>query len=234
MTLEELQVIYEDNHFIAVNKPSGALAQKDDTGDDILADVVKKYIKLQYDKPGDVFLGIIHRLDRPTSGATIFARTSKGLERMNKLFAEQKVKKTYYAVSRMRPEPYVGHLEHYLLKDSVKNIVHSYDFQSKRNEGAKLATLDYELIGDLDGYFLLKINPHTGRQHQIRVQLSQLGCPIVGDLKYGAKEKSRNERAIYLHCERMEFIHPIKNEPIVIEADFPVDHIWSKIGKLVQ
>jgi 23S rRNA pseudouridine1911/1915/1917 synthase len=234
MTLKDLQVIFEDNHLIAVNKPSGALAQKDDTGDGILADVVKQYIKLQYDKPGDVFLGIIHRLDRPTSGAMIFARTSKALERMNKLFAEQRIQKTYYAVSRNRPEPHEGHLEHYLLKDTSKNIVHAFDFQSKRNEGAKLATLDYELVGNLDGYCLIKVTPHTGRQHQIRVQLQQLNCSIVGDLKYGAKEKSPDERAIYLHCGKMEFVHPVKNEPVVITAEFPRDRLWSKIGKLVN
>ncbi len=234
MTVRELQVVYEDNHLIAVNKPPGALAQKDATGDDILADVVKEYIKLKYKKPGDVFLGIIHRLDRPTSGVTIFARTTKALERMNKLFADQKIGKTYYCITRMRPEPLDGKLQHYLLKDNMKNVVYAYDEQSKRNEGSKLSTLDYELKGDLDGYFLLKINPHTGRQHQIRVQLSKMGWPIVGDLKYGSKEKAENDRMIYLHCRKIDFEHPIKKEHIRIEAGFPNSHLWKKVGKLIE
>lgn len=235
LDLSHLSVIYEDNHLIAVNKPSGWLVHGDETGDLTLGDLVKEYIKIRYDKPGDVFLGTIHRIDRPTSGTVIFARTSKALERMNKLFAEQKVKKTYYAIVRKRPEPIVGELVHWLLRDTDKNITRAYDAPSNRNKGAKEATLEYELAGEIDHHYMLKINPHTGRQHQIRAQLSKFGCPILGDIKYGSERPHHDGRSIYLHCGSISFEHPTQKTPIIITADFPEgDRIWSMFDSLVE
>ncbi len=234
LDLSDLSVIYEDNHLIAVNKLSGMLVHGDDTGDETLGDLVKEYIKMRYDKPGDVFLGTIHRIDRPTSGTVIFARTSKALERMNNLLAEQKIAKTYYAVVRKRPDPIVGHMTHWLLKEGDKNITKAYDAPSNRNKGAKQADLDYELVGQIDAHFLLKVNPQTGRQHQIRTQLSKEGYPILGDLKYGSERPHPDGRSIYLHCHSMEFEHPIQKVPIKIEADFPEDdRIWNMFRTLV-
>jgi 23S rRNA pseudouridine1911/1915/1917 synthase len=232
--LSDLRVVYEDNHLVAVNKPGGLLVHGDETGDESLADLVKEFIKIRYDKPGEVFLGTIHRIDRPTSGTVIFARTSKALERMNKLFAEQAIKKTYYAVVKDRPSPIIGHLTHWLLKDGEKNITRAYDAPSNRNKGSKQSELDYEMVGDLNGHYLLKINPHTGRQHQIRAQLSQIGVPICGDLKYGAKTPHVDGRSIYLHCFSMEFVHPVTKEPIRIESELPEnDSLWGMMRGII-
>ena len=199
--MKPLQVIYEDNHLLAVNKPAGVLVQGDITEDKPLSEYVKEFIKVRYNKPGDVFLGVIHRLDRPVSGVVVFARTSKALSRMNKMFQDRQVVKTYLAITRQRPDPLHGKLMHYLAKDREKNIVRAYDKLSKRAEtaGVKKAVLDYEMIGELNGYVLLKIKPQTGRPHQIRVQLASIGCPIVGDLKYGYREANR-DASICLHC----------------------------------
>jgi len=218
-----VKIIYEDNHFIAVNKPAGVLVHSDETGDSTLADAVKMYIKDRYNKPGDVFLGVIHRLDRPVSGVTLFARTSKGLSRMNRLFQERKVEKNYVAIINKRPEPLEATLTDYLYKDKSKNV--SRIHQSDR-KGAKKSTLDYSLRAGINGYYLLNVNPITGRPHQIRVQLSAQGFPIVGDLKYGYPRPTQ-DKSICLHCEKLSFIHPVKNEPVTIEADLPTTEYWS-------
>ncbi len=232
-SLSDLRVIYEDNHLIAVNKPSGMLVQGDETGDTPISEFVKGYIKLRYNKPGDVFLGTVHRIDRPVSGALLFARTSKALERMNKMFADQEIKKTYWAISRSRPNPISGSAEHYLMKDSVKNITKAYDEISNRISGAKFSSLEYDLLVDLEGQFMLEVKPNTGRSHQIRSQLAKIGCPIIGDVKYGAKEPNR-DASIHLHCRSMEFFHPIKKEHIKVQADPNMDdRIWKKMMETV-
>ena len=221
-----LQIIYEDNHLIAVNKPPGVLVHEDETGDKPLSEYVKEYIKIRYDKPGDVFLGVIHRLDRPVSGVVVFARTSKGLERMNRLFHDRKVEKVYWAITANRPNPLAGHLAHYIQKDREKNIAKAYDQLSNRTKDAKLSELDYELVGALNNYCKIEVHPHTGRPHQIRVQLARIGCPIVGDLKYGFS-KANPDGNIYLHCRQLSFEHPVKNEPVTIIADPPHDQVWD-------
>jgi 23S rRNA pseudouridine1911/1915/1917 synthase len=222
-TSDNIQVLYEDNHLIAVNKPTGWLVQGDQTGDRTLSDWVKDYIKTRYNKPGDVFLGVIHRLDRPVSGVTLFARTSKALERMNKLFHDREVQKTYLAVVNTRPNPLKDTLQHYLLKDVETNIVKAF---SKPKGDAKFAELEYELVGEIGEHCCLEVKPKTGRPHQIRVQLSKMGCPIRGDLKYGSKNTPR-DGAIYLHSKSLGFEHPIKKEPVLIIADTPDEQIWN-------
>lgn len=217
-----IQVIYEDNHYIAVNKPAGVLVHGDETGDFTLADAVKGYIKDRYKKPGDVFLGVIHRIDRPVSGVVLFARTSKGLTRMNRLFQERKVSKKYLAVVNQKPDPLEGTLTHFLAKDNKKNVARVHKSEKK---GAKNSITEYKLIAGLSGYFLLEINPITGRPHQIRIQLATHGCPIVGDLKYGYSRPTQN-KSICLHCSKLSFEHPIKKTHIEIEADMPTKEYW--------
>jgi 23S rRNA pseudouridine1911/1915/1917 synthase len=227
------QVIYEDNHLIAVNKPGGILVQGDITGDTPLLEMVKEYIKVRYQKPGDVFLGTIHRLDRPVSGVVIFARTSKALTRMNQIFLEREIQKTYYAITDVRPDPLTDTITDYLKKDNEKNIVKRYPNPSKRPSDAKISVLDYELIGEFGDNHLLKVNPHTGRPHQIRVQLSGINCPIRGDLKYGSTKTNRNG-IIYLHCYKLSFIHPVKKEEVEIIAELPKDNIWNLFKSIVH
>ena len=224
-----LQVLHEDNHLIAVNKPAGALVQGDQTGDVPLSEVVKNYIKIRYNKPGDVFLGVIHRLDRPVSGAVVFARTSKGLSRMNALFKKREIQKTYLAISRNRPDPITGHLTHFIAKDRSRNVAKAFHTLSNRaaEMKAKESSLDYEVIGEVDNRVLLQVKPHTGRPHQIRVQLSSIGCPIVGDIKYGDEQPNHNG-SIHLHCHQLAFIHPVKKEPVVIKAEPPENLLWNK------
>ncbi len=222
-----LQVIYEDNHLIAVNKPAGYLVHGDVTGDTPLVDYVKQYVKLRYKKPGEVFLGVIHRLDRPVSGTIIFARTSKALTRMSKLFKDRAVKKRSWAVTKWRPKPISGNLKHFLLKDHNKNITKAYDKVGKRTSKAKLAELEYELISEIDNHFLLEVRPITGRPHQIRVQLSTIDCPIIGDVKYGFRKGNR-DGSIHLHCKEMSFMHPVKKEMISISCDPAKDEIWRR------
>ena len=226
-----LQVIYEDNHLIAVNKPAGILVQGDETEDTPLVDYVKDYIKFRYKKPGDVFLGVVHRLDRPVSGAVIFARTSKALIRMNELFKERKVEKRYWAITENRPFPEYGHLTHYILKDPERNVSKALDQLSNRSKDAKKSDLDYELIGNLEARYLLLVKPITGRPHQIRVQLSKIGCPIVGDVKYGYSQANQ-DGSIYLHCRSMSFLHPVKQEPVTITADAPNERMWNQMSAL--
>lgn len=221
-----LQVLYEDNHLIAVNKPAGYLVQGDQTGDATMADFVKKYIKIQYRKPGDVFLGIIHRLDRPVSGVLLFARTSKALTRMNEQFRNRETQKTYWAITNTQPSPIEGELVHYILKDKERNRAKAFEFMSNRAEGAKRAELSYKLLGRVSTHVLLEVKPTTGRPHQIRVQLSKIGSPIRGDVKYGAVATNK-DGSVHLHSRNLSFIHPVKKEPVSITADPPVEDIWN-------
>jgi 23S rRNA pseudouridine1911/1915/1917 synthase len=216
-----LEVLYEDNHIIAVNKKSGDIVQGDKTGDAPLSDFVKAYIKKKYNKPGEVFLGTIHRLDRPTSGVVLYARTSKALSRMNEQFREKQVQKTYWAVVDNSPPNTSGTLENYLQKNKKQNK--SY---ITKNEGGKHALLDYKLLKKLDNFFHLEIRPKTGRHHQIRVQLAHIGSIIKGDLKYGAK-RSNKDASIHLLAQKLEFIHPVTKENITIIAPAPKESIWD-------
>ncbi len=225
-----LQVLFEDNHLIAVNKPAGMLVQGDVTEDKPLSEFVKMYIADRYNKPGDVFLGTIHRLDRPVSGVVIYARTSKALSRMNRLFQERAIEKTYWAITEQRPEPLNGRLVHYIDKDRERNVAHAS--LRKRNKDAKESSLDYELVSEIGNHHLLKVNPHTGRPHQIRVQLSHMGCPIRGDIKYGAPYPNPDGN-IHLHCRSMSFVHPVRQEPITITANPLVkDEVWRMFNNL--
>lgn len=208
------QILFEDNHLLVLEKPNNILVQGDITGDRTLTEWGKDYIKEKYGKPGDVFLHPTHRLDRPVSGITVFARTSKALERMNKLFRDSQVQKTYLAVVDKKPKNLSGKLIHWLEKDGGKNIVKAYN---KEKGSAKKAELDYELLGHLNGVSLLNVLPKTGRPHQIRVQLSKLGCPIKGDLKYGYPEPNR-DKSIHLHAFRISFVHPVKKELLQITS----------------
>ena len=216
-----IEVLYEDNHLIAVNKKSGDIVQGDKTGDTPLSDFVKEYIKKKYNKPGEVFLGTIHRLDRPTSGIVLYARTSKALSRMNEQFRNKEVQKTYWAVVDSSPPNTNGTLDNYLQKNQKQNK--SY---VTKNNGGKHAVLDYKLLKKLDNFYLLEIKPQTGRHHQIRVQLANIGCVIKGDLKYGAK-RSNKDASIHLLAQKLEFIHPVKKESITILAPVPKDSVWD-------
>ena len=216
-----LEVLYEDNHIIAINKKSGDIVQGDKTGDAPLSDFVKAYIKKKYNKPGEVFLGTIHRLDRPTSGIVLYARTSKALTRMNEQFREKQVQKTYWAVVDSAPANDSGTLENYLLKNQKQNK----SYVTKGSDG-KHAILDFKMLKKLDNFFHLEIKPKTGRHHQIRVQLAHIGCIIKGDLKYGAK-RSNKDASIHLLAQKLEFIHPVKKESITIVAPAPKDSIWD-------
>ncbi|MFN4147265.1 MAG: RluA family pseudouridine synthase [Runella sp.] len=217
-------VIYEDNHLIIVNKPSGMLVQGDATGDTPLLDHVKDYIKEKYNKPGEVFLGTVHRIDRPVSGIVVFARTSKALERMTELFRKREVQKTYWAVVRKHPPKKQDKLVSWLLKDETKNIVTAYDYPAPNTQKAELT---YRVLGEINKYFLLEITPLTGRPHQIRVQLAQIGSPIRGDIKYGFAKPNANA-GINLHARRLYFVHPIKKEPILCRAALPNDPFWEE------
>lgn len=231
-----LQVLFEDNHLIAVNKPAGILSQSDITGDMTVMDWTKNYIKHRYGKPGDVFLGSIHRLDRPVSGVIIFARTSKALTRMNELFRDRKVDKTYWAIVTDQPDPIEGRLKGYIFKDQEKNrskIVPKAD--SNRHQGAKLAELRYRLLGRVGTNVLLEIKPSTGRPHQIRVQLAtQLGTPIRGDLKYGSRLRNEDGN-INLHSRSLSFLHPVKKNQVKIEAPIPeIDQLWQLFDEMTE
>jgi 23S rRNA pseudouridine1911/1915/1917 synthase len=223
MRSDKLNVIYEDNHLIAVNKPPRILVHGDETGDITLSDQVKAYIKRKYKKQGDVFLGVIHRIDRPVSGVVVFARTSKALTRMNELLREKQITKKYTAIVWERPENLEDTLIHYLIKDHQKNTVKAY---KKEKKGSKRAVLHYKFEAEISHYIKLKIDLETGRSHQIRVQLAAMGCPIVGDRKYGYR-KFNEDYSVCLHCNEMSFIHPVKKEPIAIKAKEPSTPIWS-------
>jgi 23S rRNA pseudouridine1911/1915/1917 synthase len=222
-------ILYEDNHLIAVNKRAGDIVQVDDTGDESLDEKVKRYIAQKYSKPNGAFLGVVHRLDRPVSGVILFAKTSKALERINKMFKGREMHKTYYAIVRKRPQPEAGNLVHYLIKNPQKNVTKAHD---KEVAGSQRSELNYKLVGERDGYYVIEVDPITGRPHQIRVQLSTLGCPIVGDNKYGYPRGSLR-KSICLHARRLQFIHPVKNEPILIVAPLPKDGFWEKFEGLI-
>ena len=225
-TASNLQVIHEDNHIIVVNKRVGDIVQGDKTGDKPLSEIVKEYIKIKYDKPGDVFLGVVHRLDRPTSGIVVFARTSKALTRLNELFKNRETTKTYWAVVKNRPEQTQANLTHYLKRDEKRNTSKAH---IKEVADSKIASLDYKIIHELNNYFVLEINLHTGRHHQIRAQLSAIGSPIKGDLKYGF-DRSNSDGGIHLHARRLEFIHPVSKQLLQLQASLPADPIWKAIG----
>ena len=218
-----LQVLFEDNHIIIVNKRAGDISQGDKTGDKPLSDVVKEYIKNKYNKPGNVYLGTVHRLDRPTTGLVIFSKTSKALPRLNKLFLSKDIKKTYWAIIKNEPPKPEDTLIHWLKKNPKNNKSKAH---YKEITGSKKAILHYKVIKKLDNYFLLEINLETGRHHQIRTQLSSIGCPIKGDLKYGF-DRSNKDASISLHARHIEFIHPVKKDLISIEAPLPKDTIWN-------
>ena len=218
-----MEVVYEDNHIIVVNKQSGEIVQGDKTGDRPLSDIVKDYIKEKYQKPGAVFLGVVHRLDRPVSGLVVFARTSKALTRLNTMFAAGEVHTTYWAIVKNTPQANEGTLEHWLVRNEKQNKSYAYN-QEKPN--AKKAILKYKVIGHSDNYTLLEVQLMTGRHHQIRCQLAAMGCPIKGDLKYGAP-RSNPDGSISLLSRRMEFIHPVSKETIIAEAPIPKDPLWQ-------
>ncbi|AXT59070.1 RluA family pseudouridine synthase [Aquimarina sp. AD10] len=222
-TKANLQVLYEDNHIIVVNKRPGDIVQGDKTGDKPLSDVVKEYIAEKYNKPGAVYLGVVHRLDRPTSGIVLFARTSKALPRLNKLFADKEAKKTYWAIVKNQPPKDKDTLVHWLKRNPKQNK--SYAHKNEVSDSKK-AILDYKLLKKLERYFLLEIALHTGRHHQIRSQLSTIGSFIKGDLKYGA-QRSNKDGSIHLHARELKLIHPVKKEPIHIIAPPPTDPIWK-------
>ena len=218
-----LQVLFEDNHIIIINKRAGDIVQGDKTGDKPLSDVVKDYIKEKYNKPGNVYLGVVHRLDRPTTGIVLFAKTSKALPRLNKLFAEKDAKKTYWAIVKNKPNNDQDTLVNWLKKNPKNNKSTAYKSEVT---GSKRAILHYQIVKKLDNYYLLEINLETGRHHQIRSQLSNIGSPIKGDLKYGF-DRSNKDASIHLHARQLEFVHPVKKELIKIIAPLPNDSLWK-------
>jgi len=221
-----LRVLYEDNHVIIVSKSAGEIVQGDKTGDTPLCETVKAYIKEKYQKPGEVFLGVVHRLDRPVSGVVLFARTSKALARLNEMFRTGQVQKTYWVLVQNLPPQPEATLTHYLVRNEQKNKSFAY---TKERPGAKKAVLDYRLIGHTDRYHLLEVHLHTGRHHQIRCQLAAIGCPIRGDLKYGAP-RSNPDGSISLHARRIRFEHPVSHQVIDVEAPPPAEGPWSAFG----
>ena len=221
-------ILYEDNHLIIVNKQAGEIVQGDKTGDTPLSDIVKDWLKEKHNKPGNVYLGVVHRLDRPVSGVVLFAKTSKALPRLNKMFAEHdKVSKTYWAIVQNRPQASKGTLTHWLTRQEKNNTARAYD---REVPGAKKAVLDYELIASGDRYHLLEIHLHTGRHHQIRCQLAKMGCPIKGDLKYGAP-RSNPDGSISLHARNLTLEHPVSHEKISVTAPVPDDRLWLALCK---
>jgi len=220
-----LQILHEDNHIIVVNKRVGDIVQGDKTGDKPLSEVVKEYIKEKYNKPGDVFLGVVHRLDRPTTGIVAFAKTSKALERLNTMFSTRETKKTYWAIVKNQPPKTEDTLTHFLKRNPKNNTSKAH---LKEVPESKKAILDYKIIQKLDNYYVLEINLHTGRHHQIRAQLTAIGCPIKGDLKYGF-DRSNQDGGIHLHARKLAFIHPVSKENIEIIAPTPHEVLWKSV-----
>lgn len=218
-----LQVIYEDNHIIVVNKRAGDIVQGDKTGDKPLSDVVKSYLKDKYNKPGNVYLGTVHRLDRPTSGLVIFSKTSKALPRLNKMFATKDITKTYWALVKNKPKKDSDRLVHWLKKNPKNNKSYAHSTEVK---DSKKAILSYQIIKKLDNFYLLEVTLETGRHHQIRTQLASIGCPIKGDLKYGF-DRSNKDASISLHARNIKFIHPVSKEELDITAPLPKDPVWD-------
>ena len=223
--MTEDRVLYEDNHLIAIQKLPSDIVQGDKTKDKPLSEIVKSFLKEKYNKPGNVFCGVIHRIDRPVGGIVVFAKTSKSLARMNKLFQDKQIQKTYWAVVKNKPSKKTDKLVHHLLKNQKQNK--SYPVDSERG---KKSELTYEVIKSSDNYHLLKITPHTGRHHQIRCQLSAMGCPIKGDLKYGFDRPNKGG-SIHLHAVEIEFIHPVTKEKLVIKSQPPADPLWDFFTK---
>ena len=218
-----MTVVYEDNHIIVVNKTSSEIVQGDKTGDTPLSETVKEYIKEKYAKPGNVFLGVTHRLDRPVSGLVVFAKTSKALSRLNDMFRLGEVKKTYWAIVKERPEDLEGELTHWLVRNEKQNKSYAYD---KERPNSKKAILRYKLIGHSQNYHLLEVDLQTGRHHQIRCQLAKMGCPIKGDLKYGSP-RSNPDGSICLHARRVTFVHPVSKELVDLVAPLPSGNLWN-------
>lgn len=224
-TRENLQILHEDNHIIVINKRVGDIVQGDKTGDKPLSDVIKEYLKLKYNKPGDIFLGVVHRLDRPTTGIVIFAKTSKALSRLNETFKNRETQKTYWAVIKNSPPKEKDTLVHFLKRNSKNNTSKAY---SKEVPESKKASLTYQIIKKLDHYLVLEIDLHTGRHHQIRAQLQAIGCPIKGDLKYGF-ERSNSDGGIHLHARKLIVLHPVTKQILTFIAEPPSDTIWNSI-----
>ncbi len=222
--ITDKDILFEDNHLIAVFKKAGWIVQVDDTNDPSLDEMVKTYIAEKYSKPNGAFLGVVHRLDRPVSGVILFAKTSKALDRINKMFKEREMHKTYWAVVRQKPSMMEGNLVHWLVKNPKKNITTAYNTEVP---GSQRAELNFKVLGFLSDYYLIEVDPITGRPHQIRAQLATLGSPIVGDNKYGYPRGSR-KKSICLHARRLEFVHPVKKEPVKIFAPLPKDGFWDK------
>lgn len=228
--IESSQIVYEDNHLIIINKKSSEIVQGDKTGDMPLSEKVKNYLKQRDNKPGNVFCGVCHRLDRPVSGIVIFAKTSKALSRMNELFRDKTITKTYWAVVKNRPPQIKQHLTHFLIKNEQANKSKAFDTEKS---GSLKAELEYKLLASISNYHLLQINLFTGRHHQIRAQLSAIGCPIKGDLKYGF-DRSNANASIHLHSFKTEFIHPIKLEKISVTCKPDItDVVWKELAKMV-
>ena len=223
-----MTVVYEDNHIIIVNKTASEIVQGDKTGDTPLSETVKQYLKEKYQKPGNVFIGVTHRLDRPVSGLVVFAKTSKALSRLNEMFKNGEVKKTYWAVVKNEPPQLEGDLVHYLVRNEKQNKSYAYDTEKP---GSKRAELHCRLIGRSQNYFLLEVDLKTGRHHQIRCQLAKMGCPIKGDLKYGSP-RSNPDGSICLHARRVRFVHPVSKLPIEVEAPVPATTLWQEFRML--
>ena len=218
-----MTVVYEDNHIIVVNKTASEIVQADKTGDTPLSETVKQYLKEKYQKPGNVFLGVTHRLDRPVSGLVVFAKTSKALTRLNDMFKNGEVKKTYWAVVKNQPHEPEGELVNYLVRNEKQNKSYAYD---KEVPNSKKAILHYRLIGHSENYYLLEVDLKTGRHHQIRCQLAKMGCPIKGDLKYGFP-RSNPDGSICLHARTVQFVHPVSKEMIRLTAPVPEGNLWN-------
>lgn len=222
-----MTVLYEDNHIIIVNKIVSEIVQGDKTGDKPLSEIVKEYLKEKYNKQGNVFCGVTHRLDRPTSGIVVFAKTSKALARLNDMFKNKEISKTYWAVVKEVPKQAEGTLKHYLVRNEKQNKSYAYDAE---RPNSKLAVLHYKLIARSDKYNMLEVDLETGRHHQIRCQLAKMGCPVKGDLKYGA-DRSNPDGGISLHARKISFIHPVSKEPVEIIAPVPDDNLWHALEK---
>ena len=218
-----MTVVYEDNHIIVVNKSASEIVQGDKTGDTPLSEIVKQYIKEKYAKPGNVFLGVTHRLDRPVSGLVVFAKTSKALSRLNEMFRLNQVKKTYWAIVKERPEAEEGELVNFMVRNEKQNKSYAY---TKETKNSKKAVLNYKVIARSDNYYLLEVDLKTGRHHQIRCQLAKMGCPIKGDLKYGFA-RSNPDGSICLHARKITFVHPVTKELIEIKAPLPEGNLWK-------
>lgn len=217
-----MTIIYEDNHIIVVNKSASEIVQGDKTGDVPLSEKVKAYLKEKYQKPGNVFVGVTHRLDRPVSGLVVFAKTSKALSRLNEMFRVGDVHKVYWAIVKNEPKQPEAELQHWIVRNEKQNKSYAYDHEVKN---AKKAVLKYRMIGRSDNYYLLEVELMTGRHHQIRCQLSKIGCPIKGDLKYGSP-RSNPDGSICLHARRISFVHPVSKQLIELEAPLPADKLW--------